>query len=89
MENTKTLGDLLPADQAALLSSEVKKLSQKDLEAALDNIGGSDLTVKELDSLRALSLSRINNGDSPFTYTKHNFSTASVNDQDPNTCSCW
>lgn len=83
-----TLGDLLPEDQAALLSSEVKKLSQGNLEAALDNVAGSDLTVKELDSLRTLSLQRINNGESPFTYTSHSFSTSSVNDQDPNTCSC-
>ena len=84
-----TLGDLLPADQASMLSSAAKGLTQSDLEKALDNIGGSDLTVKELESLRALSLKRINSGETPFTWSSHSFSTEPVNDQDPNTCSCW
>lgn len=84
-----TLGDLLPADQASMLSSAAKSLNQNELESALDNIGGSDLTVKELESLRTLSLKRINSGETPFTWSKHSFSTAPVNDQDPNTCSCW
>ena len=84
-----TLGELLPAEQASMLSSAVKNLNQSELESAVNNISASDLTVKELDSLRTLSLKRINNGETPFTWSSHSFSTDSVNDQDPNTCSCW
>lgn len=84
-----TLGDLLPKHQAALISQAVADLSQEDLEASINNAADSHLTVKELASLRKLALTRVNAGETPYTWSKHNFSTDDVSDQDPSTCSCW
>lgn len=83
-----TLGSLLPADQADLLPSACKALTQSQLEAALENMSSTDLTVKELAALRKVSMMRINGGESAYTWSSHNFSTDDLNDQDPNTCSC-
>ena len=84
-----TLGDKLSDSQKKLINSTVQKLTQKDLENAINNVGDADLTVKELASLRKLALIRVNGGETPYTWSQHNFTTDDVSDQDPSTCSCW
>ena len=84
-----TLGELLPKSQHSLISSTVASLTKDELENAINDVAGSDLTVKELASLRRLALARVNAGETPYTWSTHNFNTDDVGDQDPNTCSCW
>lgn len=85
----ETLGELLPPEQSELLDSTVNNLTKTQLERALNADSARYLTVEELSSLRSLSLLRVNAGDTPFTWDKHDFNTEPINPNDPSTCFCW
>lgn len=84
-----TLGSLLPASQAKLLTPKVKGMTKKQLEAAVNKHPHPDLNHKDMHSLRKLTINRINGGQSALTWSSHDFTDHKVDPQDPATCSCF
>jgi hypothetical protein len=84
-----TLGDLLPPSQAKLLTSAAKKLTKKQLETSINKHPHPGLTHKDIASVRKVSITRVNGGQSVLTWSSHNFSDEEVNPQDPSTCSTF
>jgi hypothetical protein len=84
-----TLGSLLPSSQAKLLTASTKKLTKQKLETALNKHPHKDLSHKDMSGLRKLAISRINEGQSAFTWSGHNFTDHEVSQQDPSTCICF
>ena len=84
-----TLGSLLPSSQAKLLTPKAKALTKQKLEAVLNKHPHRDLTHKDIAGLRKVAISRINGGQSAFTWTTHSFTDHEVKHQDPSTCICF
>lgn len=84
-----TIGSLLPASQAKLLTPKMRKMTKSQLEAAVNKHPNHSLTHKDVASLRKLAIERVNNGQSIMTWTSHNLTAHEVNPQDPSTCFCF
>lgn len=85
----KTLGELLPKKQAALLTDSVKAMTKKDIEKESANHTRSNLSYFDVASLKNLAITRINAGQTIYTYSNHTFDKQSEKEQDPSTCSCF
>jgi len=85
----KTLGDLLPKKQAALLTDKVKQLTKAEIEKQARMGKHSDLSYFDIKSLRYLMVTRINDGLTILTYDKQSFKKEGNDGQDPSTCSCF
>ncbi len=83
-----TLGELLPTEHASLLTDTAKNLTKDGLETAVNTHPNSSMTEEDMGSIRKVAITRINGGQTPFTYTSHNFTADEGDPQDPNTCSC-
>jgi hypothetical protein len=81
----KTIGELLPKEQANLLTPKVKGMTKAQLEKELKTHPRSDLSFKDYERLMAVVTKRVNSGQTVLTYSSHNFKH---NPQDPSTCSC-
>lgn len=69
----KKLGELLPANESAKLSSKVHNLSYEDVHnlhsgPQKDPVKDGKLTDSEIKELHDLTLNRVNNGQSPFPW---------------------
>ncbi len=80
-----TLGELLPKNQARLLTDKAKKFTKAQLEKEFKAHPRSSLSFHDIEGLMAVAIKRINSGDTVFTWTSHSFKH---NPQDPSTCSC-
>lgn len=84
----QTIGSLLPASQAKLLTAKMRKMTKSQLEIAINKHPNPALTQSDIASLRKLAIERINNGQSIMTWTSHSLTAHKVNPQDPSTCFC-
>jgi hypothetical protein len=85
----QTIGSLLPADQAKLLTKKMRNMTKRELETAMNKHPNHNIDHKDMAGVRKLMITRINSGQSALTWTSHNFTTHDVNPQDPSTCSCF
>jgi len=83
----KTIGELLPKKQSKLLTKKVANMTRKELEKEVNDHPKSDLSYKDIKSLRKLAVMRVNKGLSMYTFEKHDFHEGD-DEQDPNTCFC-
>ena len=89
-KSAPTLGSLLPSGQAKLLTAAAKKLTKSQLETVLNQHPHKSVSHKDLASLRKVAVSRINGGQSAFTWSSHSFKEdKEVGQQDPSTCICF
>lgn len=88
-KSAPTIGSLLPPSQAKLLTSSVKKMTKAQFEKAINAHPNHKLSAKDISGIKKLVLTRINGGQSAYTWSSHNFRTESSGGQDPATCSCF
>lgn len=84
----QTIGALLPASQAKLLTPKMRKMTKSQIEKAVNQHPNHTLDHKDVASLRKLAIERINNGQSVMTWSSHKLTAHEVNPQDPSTCFC-
>ena len=84
----KTLGELLPGNQAELLTENAKKLTKSELEESLNRHPDTGLYFEDLSSLRKLATRRINKGETPFSWSSHDFKDEDKEHDHPSTCIC-
>lgn len=77
MEN-KTLGELLPADEAENLCDKVKNLTYDEVHdlyagSAKDPVADGKLSEAEYKELKNMAITRVNKGISPFPWQKMEF----------------
>jgi uncharacterized protein YaaW (UPF0174 family) len=84
-----TLGSLLPASQAKLLTPVVRKMTKAQFERTVNAHPQHKLTAKDISGLRKLAITRINGGQSAYTWSSHNFKHHDESRQDPATCSTF
>ena len=85
----ETLGDLLPPEQSSMLTERAKKMTKEELEQAINHHPDIGMYFEDMSSLRKLAITRVNIGETPFTWSEHNFSSADKDPQYPSTCDCF
>ncbi|MBI1305772.1 MAG: hypothetical protein GC181_04065 [Bacteroidetes bacterium] len=80
---SKKLSEVLPAEDAALLTDAARNLNEDDLAHIMSKRGSAhhNLSKDDINSLTALAVKRINNGQSMFGYDHMN--VAVTNDEGP------
>lgn len=79
------LGDVLPSDQAAMLTDNARNLDQEGLSQIMSQSGSDhhNLSQEDINSLTKVATMRINNGDTMFGYDNMNIN-ADNDDDGPN-----